>query len=256
MNRIEQLLNEYSTTGKKCLNVFITAGFPDINITGKLLAGLSEYADIIELGIPFSDPVADGPSIQYSSQKALETGITLSGVLSLLRKKKNNIVAPVVLMSYLNPVYSYGLKNFFRAAAASGVGGVIFPDVPYEESIEMAAAARKNGIAFIPLVSLTTPVDRAVRIASSSNGFVYVTAVTGVTGVRSTVSAELIPFLKKLKSRTDKPVFVGFGISMPEHITNLKNYCDGFIIGSAVVDRVAAGKPIVPFLKKMRQALD
>jgi len=255
MNRIQKLLAGYKRENKKALSIFLTAGYPDTASTEELVLEVSEYADIIELGVPFSDPVADGPTIQYSSQKALEKGINLKKILAIVKRIRKKTAVPLVIMSYLNPVYGYGLKKFFGDAAAAGIDGVIFPDMPYEESRPVLGYAREYGVSFIPLIALTSEKNRAEKIAELSTGFVYVTAVTGVTGARSSVSGDLIPFLESLRKKTSNPVFVGFGISRPEHILKLKRHCDGFIIGSAVIDIIRRKKSLPEFLKKICTAL-
>ena len=255
MNRLNKLLTAYKKNNRKALSVFLTAGYPDISATEKEVLEAARYADLIELGVPFSDPVADGPTIQRSSQKALEKGINLKKIVALVNRVRKKTDIPLVVMSYLNPVYSYGLEKFFKAAASAGVDGVIFPDLPYEETKPVTAIARSADISYIPLVALTTGIARAKKIAAASTGFVYVTAVTGVTGARSSISGELIPFLDSMRAETEKPVFVGFGISRPEHILKLKKHCDGFIIGSAVIEIISAKKSLSEYLKKIRRAI-
>ncbi|HAX62106.1 MAG TPA: tryptophan synthase subunit alpha [Elusimicrobia bacterium] len=249
MTKIENLLKKLKRQNKKALAVFLTAGYPDIKTTEKIILGIVKYADIIELGIPFSDPVADGPTIQYSSQKALKKNINLKKIFSIVKNIRKKTDIPVVLMGYLNPIYNFGLEKFFRTAVKTGVDGVIIPDLPCEETAEIKKLARKHNIAFIPLVSLTTDKTRAKKIAESSTGFVYVTAVTGITGARKDVSDDLIPYLTMMRKKTKKPLLVGFGISKPEHIKKLKNYCDGFIVGSAVIELIRQKKSVVDFLK-------
>ena len=256
MTKIEQLFEKLKKEKRKALVVFLTAGYPDIKTTEKNILEIEKYADIIELGIPFSDPIADGATIQYSSQKALKKNINLKKIFSIVKniRKKTNI--PIALMGYLNPIYNFGLENFFRKAEKTGVDGVIIPDLPCEENMEITKLAKKYNIAFIPLVSLTTEKNRAKKIAKSSTGFVYVTAVTGITGERKDVSDELIPYLIMMRKETKKPLLVGFGISKPEHIKKLKNYCDGFIVGSAVIELIRQKKSVENFLKGLRCAIN
>ena len=158
-------------------------------------------------------------------------------------------------MGYFNPIYNFGLKNFFQTVEKTGVDGLIIPDLAYEESTEITKLAKKHKIAFIPLVSLTTVKDRAKIIAGISTGFVYVTAVTGITGARKDISADLIPYLTMLRKKTKKPLLVGFGISKPEHIKKLKKYCDGFIVGSAVIELIRQKKPVKNFVKSLGNAI-
>lgn len=249
MTRIEKLLTELKRKNKKALSVFLTAGYPDIKTTEKIILEIEKYADIIELGVPFSDPVADGATIQYSSQKALKKNINLKKIFSIVKNTRKKTDIPIILMGYLNPIYNFGLERFFRKAEKTGIDGVIIPDSAYEENTEITKLAKKHKIAFIPLVSLTTVKNRAEIIAGTSTGFVYVTAVTGITGARKDISVDLIPYLIMLRKKTKKPILVGFGISNQEHIRKLKNYCDGFIVGSAVIELIRQKKSVGNFLK-------
>ncbi|MEW6557160.1 MAG: tryptophan synthase subunit alpha [Elusimicrobiota bacterium] len=266
MNRLEKLLKELKSQNKKVLSVFLTVGYPNIKTTEKLIIELEKYVDIIELGIPFSDPIADGPTIQYSSQKALENGTNIHQVFDIIKNVRQKSNIPIAIMGYLNPIYNFGLNKFFQQLKKcptetfgndiTGVDGLIIPDMPSEESNKTRKLAKKYKIAYIPLVALTTEKNRALKIANSSTGFVYVTAVTGITGVREKIDSELIPFLKTLSAKTSKPLFVGFGISKPEHIQKLKKYCDGFIIGSAVIEQIRQKKSVINFVKSLKTVLN
>lgn len=255
MNKIEKLLAELKRKNKKALTVFLTSGYPDIKSTEKNVLLIEKYADMIELGIPFSDPIADGPAIQYASQKALEKNVNLGKIITIVKNIRKKTDIPVILMGYMNPIYRFGLRNFFQKAASAGVDGLIVPDLPCEESGAVRNLARNYNIVSIPLVALTTPTSRAQKIASSSTGFVYITAVTGITGARKELSGDLIPYLTMMRGKTDKPLFVGFGISKAEHIEKLKNYCDGFIVGSAVTDLIRRKIPVENFIKKLSSRL-
>ncbi|MBI5573090.1 MAG: tryptophan synthase subunit alpha [Elusimicrobia bacterium] len=255
MTKIEKLLAELKIKNKKALTVFLTAGYPDIKTTEKIILEIEKHSDIIELGIPFSDPIADGPTIQESSQKSLEKKTNLKKIFSIVENIRNRTNIPIILMGYLNPIYRFGLKSFFQKAKKIGIDGLIIPDLAYEENTEIAKLAKKYNMAFIPLVSLTTEKNRAKKIAKSSTGFVYVTAVTGITGARKSVSDDLIPYLTMMRKETKKPLLVGFGISKPEHIKKLKNYCDGFIVGSAVIELIRQKKSVKNFLKGLRCAI-
>ncbi|MFH0947545.1 MAG: tryptophan synthase subunit alpha [Elusimicrobiota bacterium] len=293
MTKIEKLLTELKRKNKKALVAFLTAGYPDIKTTEKLIVEIAEYVNIIELGIPFSDPIADGPTIQYSSQKALvqmdsigekninpalpkmllrKSGVNLKKIFSIVEHIRKTTNIPIVLMGYLNPIYNFGLESFFRKAEKSGIDGVIIPDLPnvcsvaprgcidangviIQESREIKKLAKIYNIAFIPIVALTTEKNRARKIAESSTGFVYVTAVTGITGARKDVSDDLIPYLTMMRKETKKPLLVGFGISKPEHIKKLKNYCDGFIVGSAIIDLIRKKKSVKNFIKGLCSCL-
>ncbi|MFH1540887.1 MAG: tryptophan synthase subunit alpha [Elusimicrobiota bacterium] len=256
MNKIENLFTELKRKNKKALTVFLTSGYPNIKTTEKLIVEIAKYVDIIEMGVPFSDPIADGITIQYSSQEALKKNINLKKIFLIVKniRKKTNI--PIVLMGYLNPIHNFGLERFFCEAKKVGIDGVIIPDLPNEENIEIRKLATIYGIAFIPIIALTTPKTRAKKIAESSTGFVYVTAITGTTGARKEVSNDLIPCLTMLRKETKKPLLVGFGISKPEHIKKLKDYCDGFIVGSAVIELIRRKKSVVDFIKQLDIAVN
>ncbi|MBN1384630.1 MAG: tryptophan synthase subunit alpha [Elusimicrobia bacterium] len=255
MNNLERLLKKFKKENKKVLSVFLTAGFPDIKTTGNAILKIANYADLIELGVPFSDPIADGPTIQYSSQKALKKNIDIKKILSTVKNLRKKVNIPIIVMGYLNPIYNFGLNEFFKQARNSGVDGVIIPDLTYEESHIVKNLSKKYRIAYIPLVALTTDKNRAKEIARTSTGFIYVTAVTGVTGARKEISRDLIPFLKTLKNKTSKPLMVGFGISKPEHIKKIKKFCDGFIVGSAVINLIRKRKPVETLIKQLKNAL-
>ncbi|OGS38506.1 MAG: tryptophan synthase subunit alpha [Elusimicrobia bacterium RIFOXYD2_FULL_34_30] len=255
MNNLQKTLLKLKKEKRKAISVFLTAGYPNIKTTEKLILQIEKYANIIELGIPFSDPIADGPTIQYSSQKALENKINLEKCLSIVKNIRRKTSIPIVLMGYFNPVFNYDLKKFFYASMKAGVDGIIIPDIPYEESLQITKLAKKYNIAFIPIVALTSGINRAVKISKTSTGFIYVTAITGITGARSELSKELIPFLKLLKNKTNKHLLVGFGISKPEHLKELKNYCDGFIIGSAIINKIKNKESVTNFLKYLTKTL-
>jgi tryptophan synthase alpha chain len=217
---------------------YATAGFPDEE---GCLAILRSYrdagADIVELGVPFSDPLADGPVIQASSQLALRQGLTLDVVLRLTEEAAAMGVRPV-LLSYLNSILARGPERFFRQAAASGVLGVVVPDLPVEEAVEVREAARAAGVDLVLLAVPTSPEERLQRIAAAASGFVYCVSATGVTGVRQELSPELPAFLERLRARTSLPLAVGFGVSTPEQAGRIAAIADGVIIGSRLVAMV------------------
>jgi len=220
----------------KKLICFITCGFPDLRTTEKIVSVLENAGvDIVELGMPFSDPIADGTVVQYASQKALEKKGTVKDILSVVRhiRKKSNI--PIVLMGYLNPVYQYGLKKFFNEAKESGVSGLIIPDIIPEESKLIKSLAKRAGIDLIYLLAPTTEPKRRKIIYNSTTGFVYVVSVTGITGARKELPSGLAGFLKQIRRETKKPLALGFGISQPKQVTKIKKYIDGIIIGSALI---------------------
>ncbi|MBU2568184.1 MAG: tryptophan synthase subunit alpha, partial [Elusimicrobia bacterium] len=237
MNRITQKFNQLRRQNKKALSCFITAGYPDLSTTGKIIRTLEDSGvDLIELGVPFSDPIADGPVIQHSSAAALSGGVSLRKVLDLVKQVRVKTDIPIVIMSYLNPLYSYGLDRFFSDAAKSGVDGLIIPDIIMEESSGIKRLAGKNNVLLSYLVAPTTSEKRRRKILKHTGGFVYAVSLTGVTGPRKNLTAGLREFLTKLRRETRKPVLLGFGISNRRQIRTIKKYVDGVIIGSALID--------------------
>ena len=221
---------------------FLTAGDPSLAASEELVLQVAEAgADIIELGIPFSDPMADGPSIQAASLRALEAGATLAGVLDLVRRVRRRSQVPLILMTYYNPVLHYGLERFAADAAAAGVDGIIPSDVPPEEADEWLACARPAGLDTIFLLAPTSTDERIARVVEKASGFVYCVARTGVTGAHTSLPDDL---LARIRSQTDKPLAVGFGISTPEHVRQVTQWANGAVVGSALVNAIAkAGGP-------------
>ncbi|HIS29421.1 MAG TPA: tryptophan synthase subunit alpha [Candidatus Avamphibacillus intestinigallinarum] len=189
----------------------------------------------IELGIPFSDPVADGPVIQEAGIRARKSGTTLKKILDVLERKKDSRTVPIVLMTYINPIYKFGIANFFEACKQAGVDGVIIPDVPMEEEQDIAVETTKQDIAFIRLAALTSPEDRLKQIAERSEGFLYAVSVTGTTGERATYVDHIDTYLQSLKTFANVPVLAGFGVSNSEQAKTLGASCDGVIVGSSIV---------------------
>jgi tryptophan synthase alpha chain len=240
MNRIDLLFNRLKREGRKALVPFLTAGDPDLASTRDLVLALEESgASLIELGVPFSDPIADGPVIQASSLRALRQDIDLNTIIILVHELRQRTDIPVVLMTYFNPVYRMGLEKLARQASLAGVDGFVIPDLPLEESAEWRAAARSNNLDAIFLVAPNTPQARATLIARKTSGFLYAVSVTGVTGKRKEIPQGLTGYLTMLRSVTNKPLVVGFGISSPSHVRRIGPLCDGVIIGSALIDLVS-----------------
>ncbi|NPV53279.1 MAG: tryptophan synthase subunit alpha [Firmicutes bacterium] len=245
-SRLQRRFRELRAQNKKGLIIYICAGDPDIHTTFNLVKEISRAgADVIELGIPFSDPLADGPVIQAASTRALASGTNVGKILSLvdsLRYEEDLPEIPLVLMTYLNPIYRYGLAEFVRDAAAAGVDGLIVPDLPAgeEESTALinAMAGLRPSVDLIPLVAPTSTEERIRAAAAIAQGFIYCVSLTGVTGTRDSLSAELEGFIGRVRSLTDKPLAVGFGISRPEHARRVARYADAVIIGSAVVKAI------------------
>ena len=249
MNRIDKRFAELRSRGKKALVCFLTSGDPDFETTEKLVSAIAEAgADIVELGVPFSDPLADGPSIQSSSFRALQAGASVKGVLDNVASIRKNCDVPIVLMTYFNPVHRYGLKEFARDASQAGADGVILTDLPPEEAGEWKLAADVHKIATIFLLAPTSTKERIASGAKMTSGFIYCVSRTGVTGARSEIPAEITEMVSKIKATSDLPVVVGFGISTPEHVRQVTRFADGAVVGSALVNIVAdcagSGDPV------------
>lgn len=237
MNRIDQKFSHLRTIGKKAFIPFITAGDPSLDITESLVLALeSSGADLIELGVPFSDPIADGPSIQRSSLRALKSGTTLKKVMSMVTRLRTETEIPIVLMGYYNPIYKYGVKNFVKDAISMGIDGIIVADLPPEEAGELIPAAREHQLATIFLVAPTSTMERTRTICEASTGYVYCVSSTGVTGTRERISDMLLPTVEKIRCQTDKPIAVGFGVSNAEQAREVASLADGVIVGSAIVN--------------------
>jgi len=240
MNRIDLLFKSLKREKKKALIPFITAGDPDLVTTKDLIFILEECgAHIIELGVPFSDPLADGPVIQAASLRALSKGIDLNKILALVDEVRQRTDIPLILMTYYNPVYRFGLSELARQASMAGVDGFIIPDLPPEEAGEWRRLARGNNLDVIFLVAPNTPLSRAQFVARKTTGFLYTVSVAGITGKRKGIPEALTDYLKMLRTVTDKPLAVGFGISSPSQVKETGALSDGVIVGSALVDLLA-----------------
>ena len=239
MNRIENKFRELKKKNKKAFIVFITAGFPNFGITRELVLELEKNGtDLIELGVPFSDPLADGPVIQESSRLSLEAGTTLTKILTLVKSLRKQTQIPLCLMAYYNLIFCYGRKRFLNMAHASGVDGIIIPDLPPEEDKDFISDCRRYNIDTIFFLSPTTPIRRIPFINRFSRGFIYYVSLTGVTGAREKLPIDLIRNLKMIKKYTDKPVCVGFGVSKATQVTEIFRIADGVIVGSAVIKKI------------------
>lgn len=246
--------------GRAALIPFLMAGDPDLETSERLLRTAASVGDIVEIGIPFSDPIADGPTIQRAGQRALAGGTTLNDTLELVRRLRRNVSIPVVLLTYFNPIFQFGLEPFCREAVDAGVDGIVIPDLPADESDALLAPARIAGLDTIFLVAPTTSDRRITMAAERSRGFVYCVSLTGVTGARSDLPVELTDLVRRVKSRTSQPVCVGFGISTPEQAASVAKIADGVIVGSALVDLVDRAGPeaeamVTDFLQTLRRAL-
>ena len=244
MSLINQKFNELRKKGKFALMPFLMAGDPTLEITYQILLELQEKgADFIELGIPYSDPLADGPIIQLSASRALQSGTSLAQVLDLLKTLKGKLNTPVILFTYFNPLLSFGFKRFCEIASDVGAAGIIIPDLPLEETTEFSQIANNFNLDLILLIAPTTPLERMKRITSMTKGFSYLVSVTGVTGERNNLENRVENLIGKLKEISSSPIAVGFGISSSQHIKKVRNWgADGAIIGSAFVKRISENK--------------
>jgi len=239
MNRIKQKFNQLNNNNKKALIAFITAGFPDLSTTLKLVLSLEKSGvDIIELGVPFSDPLADGPVIQEASSYSLKKGTSLAKILNLVKCLRKNTEMPICLMTYYNPVFCFGEKRFVDQALASGVDGLIIPDLPPEEAKEFLSYAGRCGLFNICFISPTSSAARIKAITKRAKGFIYYVSTCGVTGKRNKLSFDLKTNLARIKKLTTLPVCVGFGISTPQQAKAVSKISDGVIVGSAIVDKI------------------
>ncbi|MDI6790116.1 MAG: tryptophan synthase subunit alpha [Thermodesulfobacteriota bacterium] len=240
MSRIAEVFVSRKKIKKAALIPFLTAGDPSLAHTAELVLEMERQgADIIELGVPFSDPLADGPTIQAASQRALAQGVRLEDVIGLVRNLRSKTRIPFVLMTYYNPVLQYGLKRTAQKAAQAGVDGFIIPDLPPEEAEDWKREADKAGLDTIFLLAPTSDLDRIKKVVSLSRGFIYYVSVTGITGARKELPGDLLAKLKLIKKHAAVPVSVGFGISTPEQVAMLAPHADGIIVGSAIVNLIA-----------------
>ena len=242
---------------KKAFIAFLTAGDPDYETSVKNFKAVAEAgADLIEIGIPFSDPIAEGPVIQGADLRALGSGMTTDKVFDLLKEIRKEYDTPVVFMTYANPVYHYGSEEFFKKASEAGADGIIIPDCPFEERHEFCDIAEKYGMDFISMIAPTSE-NRIKEIASQAKGFIYVVSSLGVTGVRSEINTDLDSIIKNIKEVTDVPAAIGFGISTPEQAEKMRAVADGVIVGSAMVKIVAeegesAPEKLFKYVKSMK----
>jgi tryptophan synthase alpha chain len=239
--RIERRFAELKEEGRAGLITFLSAGDPDRETFGAILSGLpAAGADLIEIGMPFSDPMADGPSIQAGSLRALKAGMTLPGVLDLVRRfRQADETTPLVLMGYYNPIYTYGPERFLDDAKAAGVDGLILVDMPPEEDDELCLPARGKGLAFIRLATPTTDERRLPKVLSNTSGFIYYVSITGITGVGRPVVELVGQAVARLRRHTDLPVAVGFGIRTPDQAAEVARVADAAVVGSALVELIA-----------------
>jgi len=257
MNRIDDVFNK---KGHKALIAYVTVGYPDIEATMKIVPLLAESGcDIIELGIPFSDPMADGATIQHASYCALQNGVTTNKCLDMVKQLREKTNVPLIFMTYYNPVYHYGLERFCNDSIASGVDGLIVPDLTPDEGGELENITETTGLDLVYLLSPTSTTERIKLVAEKSRGFIYMVSLTGVTGARDNMKLDIDNFIADVRKATDKPLCVGFGISTPGQANQVSHIADGVIIGSRIIklmekedDFASVGK----FIKDCRQAMD
>lgn len=252
--RLRDALIAAKQDGRTALIPFITAGYPRRADFIDTLAAISEVGDAVEVGVPFSDPMADGMTIQRSSFEAIKNGVTLRWILEELQAARERIKAPLVLMSYLNPLLAYGYDKLAKHAVDSGVCGFIVPDLPYEESADLRAALEKQGLGLIQLVTPATPPARLERLANASKGFLYAVTITGTTGGDSKLPADLAGYLDRITAVSPLPVCAGFGIRAAGDVESVGRHASGAIVGSALVEVLEKGGDPAAFLRSLRGA--
>jgi len=258
---VSAVASAFSLPGHKALIAYITVGYPSIEATLKAVPLLAESGcDIVELGIPFSDPLADGVTIQKSSFHALNNGVTPELCLEVAGQLSQKVDIPLVFMTYFNLVFNYGLEAFCAAGAGAGISGLIIPDLPPDEGTELEAIAQKQGLDLIYLLAPTSTEERIRLVAERSRGFIYLVSVTGVTGVRDRLPADLAAFVTRVRRVATQPLCVGFGISTPEQASQIARIADGVIVGSRIIQLMETEdnftSPVSRFIKGLRHALD
>lgn len=262
MSRIAAAFDSLRRHSRRALVPFVMGGDPTLTATEVFLERCAAAgADLLEIGVPFSDPIADGPINQRAAQRALEAGATLDGILDVVARARSRVDRPVVLLSYCNPILAMGLEAFAERAAVAGVDGVVIPDLPPEEGAAFAAVFGPAGIDHIFLAAPTSTDERLAQVGRAGRGFVYCVSLTGVTGVRSALAADVGALVARLRRHTALPVCVGFGISTPDHAREVAAAADGVIVGSAIValierDGQGAGPAVEAFVRALRSAVD
>lgn len=263
MSRIAEKFNYLREKEEKALIVYLTAGDPSLAVTKELILALEAAgADILEIGVPFSDPTADGPVIQAAAQRALQNGTTLTGILKMIGKVRQVSQIPIVLFGYFNPIFAYGTKKFALAAQKAGVDGVLVVDLPPEEASELRQYSDAAGIDFISLVAPTTDIKRAQWIADQATGFLYYVSITGITGTAAPKVADIKTAVNKIRKITKLPIAVGFGITNPAQAKEIGKMADGIVIGSAVVKMIDENrnnpeliKVVAGYVREIKQAM-
>ena len=258
MTRIDAKFADLKTAGRKAFVAYVMAGDPDYDTSLELIKGLpGAGVDIIELGMPFTDPMADGPTIQLAGQRALEGGQTLEKTLAMAAEfRKTDDTTPIVMMGYYNPIYNRGVARFLDDAKAAGIDGLIVVDLPPEEDDELCIPAQKAGLNFIRLATPTTDDKRLPKVLENTSGFVYYVSITGITGAAAAQAADVAPEVSRIKAQTDLPVIVGFGIRSPETSREIAGVADGAVVGSAIVGKLAEGAPVAEVLDFVKGLAD
>lgn len=259
MSRIQTRFADLASKNETAFVAYVMAGDKHYDSSLSLIKALpSAGVDVLEIGIPFTDPMADGPTIQLAAQRALDMGMTLEKTLNVVREfRKDNEETPIVLMGYYNPIYSMGVEKFLESAVEAGVDGLIVVDLPPEEDSELCLPALAKGVDFIRLATPTTDDARLPKVLENTSGFLYYVSVTGITGAQAANAVEIAPEIARIKSHTDIPVCVGFGISKPEHAKAVGAVADGVVVGSAIVKQIEADKSqdeILAFVSSLSQA--
>jgi len=258
MTRIDAKFAELQAAGKKAFVAYVMAGDPDYDTSLEVIRGLpGAGVDIIELGMPFTDPMADGPTIQLAGQRALAGGQTLEKTLAMAAAfRKEDDTTPIVMMGYYNPIYNRGVDKFLQDAKAAGIDGLIVVDLPPEEDDELCIPAQKAGLNFIRLATPTTDDKRLPKVLENTSGFVYYVSITGITGAAAAEAADVAPEVTRIKKQTDLPVIVGFGIRSPETSRAIAGVADGAVVGSAIVGKLADGMPVPEVLAFVKGLAD
>jgi len=252
MGRIEETFAKLKSNNEKALITYIMAGDPDLDTTESLIEVIERAgADILELGVPFSDPIADGPTIQRASDRALKSKTTLKKVMSLVKRVRKKVAVPIIVMTYYNIILQYGLKRFTDDAVRSGIDGAIIPDLPPEEAAEFISYARKSGLDTVFLLAPTSTEERIKKVTAASTGFVYYVSMTGITGAKLANLSEIKNMIPEIQQHTDLPVAVGFGISRPEEAGKISRWADGVIVGSALVRLIEESRGKKQMLSKV-----
>jgi tryptophan synthase alpha chain len=249
---VSTAIRERRATGQPALIAYVTAGFPKRETFLQQLNAVAAVADVVEIGVPFSDPMADGTTIQRSSRVALEQGVSLRWILQELSRAEVKPRAPLLLMSYLNPLLAYGLDKLPEAAARAGISGFIVPDLPFEESHELRNALDAQGLALVQFVTPVTPPERMQMLCDGSRGFIYAVTMTGTTGKNVAVPQEVLEYFQRVQKISPVPVCAGFGIRSREQVQRLTPFIDGAIVGSALVEVLERGEDPAKFLRSLR----